>query len=774
MGDLLQKIDVLKNKIVLAINSFGFYSEFKYIRAILFDELNSYNYELSDEMSLKKYYAWLQEFYEGRIEVINKRIADNDNNSVFDNSTDEQHNEIKKHKKEIESLLEYIKNNYPEFSKSIIEAYEKLNKYYEEQYKFILENGKKKLNIDLGIGKEPALSLYQDAYVLMRSYIIKLDNFNALCSNMKKFVEKDTRIKETFRRACEIINDSSVIEMINKMEINYKQAMEISIKNSFSLGGIESIQENVLNQCIKLEELISKENEKKDYYNQIFNMTLNIEFDKLMEIINYVETNNIYKEELLNNLYALIEKEKYLLKNYNSEPRIYNALSENLKVELEKKFISGLIDYKEDEATDIINKLKKYGYIRVPDKKYYDYYSKQSFDNEIELDIEEPKYKIINSVYKTEYPTDSFGYYRDRWRFTLVISDRKDLPIRSLNHLSYENDIVFMKKNAQYIIEMRDYLILGYGIDNDKKVIINLKTGKATKIKQRMNEQVFDLILGYDTKKKKLFVYDSCFKLVHTVDNYNDVNADYRKYQFLIKKDDKPDINIYDKDFNFVKSIKLPFEYEYMIFANDGVLTLRCANDEIIYYDYINMKKIDSFKYSNILFQELVMQYVYSEGLYVYNDKKEYKGYKDLEGNIVIEPKYIYATPFVGNVAVVIKHQQKGIIDRTGNFIPMEEVYRKLYQKKKSFYETEAVNPNKIDIGDSLDYLWSPYWGDKRSTLKPDYEEGKYKFVFDVFHNGQNKGHLITKIHYRINIDKPIVNIDFNSKKEQKVLSKTL
>ena len=770
METILQKIEVLKNKITVAIDSFGFYSEFKYIKDILYNELNSYQYDSSDEMSLKKYYAWLQEFYEGRIEVINKSIADNDNSSVFDNSTKEQLDEIEKYKKEIESLLEYIKSNYSEFASSIIESYKNINKYYEEQYKSILDNGKKKLNIDLGIDKEPALSIYQDAYSLMRAYITKLDNFNSSCSNVKKFAENDTKIKDTFKRAYNSIDDSSIIEMINKMENNYKKTIELSIKNGFSLEGIESIQETVVNQCMKLEDLLSKELIKKDFHNQILNMTLNIEYDKLMEIINYVETNNIYKEELLNNLYALVEQEKYLLKKYNYEPKIYNALSEKLKVELEKKYISRLSEFKENETSEIIDKLKKYGYIKVSDKKYYDYYSKKSFKNEIEFDIEEPKYKIINYVYKSNYEY----YYGDKWRFVLVISNRKDLPILSINSPIYKSDIVLSKRNTQGFEEHGDFIILRYGNDYIKRIFINLKTGKVTKPKPGMCEKVFDFIIGYDTKNKKYFVYDQNYKLLHTVDNYSDIDIDYKKKLFLITIGDSTDINIYDKDFNHTKTIKLPFDYIYTICANDGIMTLLCPNDEIVYYDYINMKVIDSFKCTSTYFPDLKYQFVYNDGLYSYIDKNGRKGYKDLEGNIRIEPRLGYAAPFMSNIAVVMKNGQKGIMDITGSFHPLQEVYDNLNKKKRELYNSEVVNPHKIDIGYNLDYLGDSFWDSSTEMAKlvQDFEENRYKLVFDKFLSNRNKGHLVSKDHFIINIDEPIMNIDFSSNLNEKVLSK--
>ncbi len=117
MEELLQNIENLKDKILVSLESLNYYIEFKYLKESLLNKLNSYQYDSHDNLSVKKYYAWLQFFYENVIEVINKKITEFKGNSVFDNSTEEQHNNVRKIKEEINKVLEYMEKNYPQFIK---------------------------------------------------------------------------------------------------------------------------------------------------------------------------------------------------------------------------------------------------------------------------------------------------------------------------------------------------------------------------------------------------------------------------------------------------------------------------------------------------------------------------------------------------------------------------------------------------------------------------------------------------------------------------------
>ena len=99
---------------------------------------------------------------------------------------------------------------------------------------------------------------------------------------------------------------------------------------------------------------------------KIKRMTLNTKSDIVLELEQYGLT-----PTFCNNLYALIEKEKYLLKRFNVEPTIYPHLSEQTKRALENEFIT--------RNESCAYSLESYGYIEVLDPKYEEYFDKHKY-----------------------------------------------------------------------------------------------------------------------------------------------------------------------------------------------------------------------------------------------------------------------------------------------------------------------------------------------------------------------------------------------------------
>ena len=99
---------------------------------------------------------------------------------------------------------------------------------------------------------------------------------------------------------------------------------------------------------------------------------------------------------------------------------------------------------------------------------------------------------------------------------------------------------------------------------------------------------------------------------------------------------------------------------------------------------------------------------------------------------------------------------------------------------KKAFAFLQKIEYNKpFAIEDGLSPCWeerlnylSPDKGDNQATIGPSYSEGKYKFVGSDDKENKNKGYLTCVNHYKIDVDKPIREIDFDSKKEEKSYTK--
>ena len=774
MNELLEKISILKEKILIAIESFSYYSEFKYLKEKLLDEFNSYECDFTDEMSVKKYYGWLQDFYDGRIELINREIKDNKNSSVFDNSTEEQENQIKRLKTEIEELINNIIKNYPRFGQSIKDSYNKLNEYYDREYKCILKNGKKKIKKDLSLSNEPALALYPDAYVLMTSYITKLENFDKSCSNIKVFVENDEIIKLVFDKAYKFITEPAVIEKIKEMEAKYDSSIQACFERSFVLLGPETIQEEMLKYCSKIEDYIEIEIVKNRYLNKIKNMTLNIEPEELLDIINYSESNNLFQEELIKKLYAVVEKEKYQVINYNGESKIYDSLSDKMKNKLEGLFITRLSDYSEEETTEIIDSLKKRGYMKTMDIQFKKFFDNCHFTNEIEYDVEDTTYKIFNRKGEDTWFGDA-NYEKER--FWLLISNRRNLPISRYGDF-YEGDIVVTRKDFQVLNEEdRDYAVVGYG---EKIGAFNLKTGKETRMKKYLHHRLDCFITNYyDGKLEAYNIMNNKMTKTIQLENVRTFVVDCKDRNFLVRFNNKNEVGIYDSNFNYLDGIDLSqYSKESMMNVNGGIITFLSYDDnKVIYYDYINKKEIGSFKVNAEDYNIYVFPFMCSEGLYNYIDDNGLQGYKDYEGKVVIEPKYSFAFPFLGNVAKVYINNRCGLIDRIGNFKPRNELYAELHNKKEEHFKEDLPK-----MGFGADYCLKYLITDEKdmppAKLIPNYDESKYEFTDERRCNyresdSRHRGYLLTKDHYKVDINKPIEEIDFSTPQKPKEINKT-
>ena len=846
MDILKDNISNLKDKVLLAINQIGLYSELKYAKDILLKELsekeiniynswlNTYeikldeinkdiidniNKEINNDLSeqdkliekiekiieyslinypdlgrklsnsykelLKKYYAWLEVFYENKVELISKSIKDNINTSIFDNSNDTQVERIETLKKEIEETVNYISDNYPQFGESIRNSFEELKKYYENAYEDVLDTSKKGYDMELGImkdpvykiyfermvalPKEPIISLYQDSYTVRNCYINRLESFSESCGNINVFAEKDTKIKETIKKAYEEIADDSVVKMINEIEKNYLDVINLCIKSDFSLIGIERVQDNTLEHCNKLQEIIDKEVTKKNYYNEINNMTLNIPTDKLMDIINYVETNNIFKEELYDRLYVLVEKEKYLKHVYYGEPELYPQLSEKHKVILRKKYIDSLTDYSEEETTEIIDKLMKQGYMSLMDNRYRDFFDSCSYNNRPTPIGEEEKYRIFSNL----------SYMGLASKVVVLVYDGEGMQVPcSLSDFNKK----IMKKIAFTVpeplnVKVKEELSLKYIWikAGNKYYFVDKITGEVINLPKEFAVlkpiQIFDFYKINSSEDGLIItgsydIFNDKFEIIKHLDNVDKFHTDSVKRNVAVSYKKQYYVEIYDSKFNYIKTIYLSeiLEDSHLVSINDGIMAI-CNENCVVYYDYINMKvviKNNGRTYVNF-------DYGYGEGLFVFN-KGKLCGYKDINGNEVIPPIYKYAAPFMNNIGMVTSSEcYMGFVDRVGNFYSGYSWFNEIHKNKEKYFETHELptKKNKHEFG-RHSFLTDP---GSAQYVKLDHEAGKYYFARNSA--GLQKMYFSAINHYTVNNETPIKDIDLDIKKG-KTFKKTI
>ena len=240
MDELREKINILKEKIIVAIDNYGHYPDLKYTKEYLLSELNSKEYNKDDDISVKVYYAWLLSFYENIIVFLNKCIIDKKNDNIFDNSDNSQLDKINELQEEIEKTLNDVNKTYPEFSDNMINSYNALKEYYQTEFNNVLDISQKRFNIDIGIidkpierriiidrendcdkvitlPETPIFSLYPDAYTVRQFHINRLECFNKSCESIRIFYETDQKIKQILKNAYDVITDPDAILMIKEI-----------------------------------------------------------------------------------------------------------------------------------------------------------------------------------------------------------------------------------------------------------------------------------------------------------------------------------------------------------------------------------------------------------------------------------------------------------------------------------------------------------------------------------------------------------------------------
>ena len=513
-------------------------------------------------------------------------------------------------------------------------------------------------------------------------------------------------------------------------------------------------------------ETIDKENlSKDDYLAKIMGMTLNTSVDEILEILNFVESNYIYWKLFFNNLYVLIEKEKYLKANFNAEPKLYPRLSDKTKAILEEAFVNGLNEYGDQESNSIREELKSLGYENVLDRRCQRFFDKCEFENRQTFDLDEGKCHAY---------FDSTGKGWDNMlakNFIVKVSSRDDLHF--LPRKKCKDDKAYKFNNLQLRVDtdVERYFVQNNAVCSGgsiKRYVIDRNTGECTRIPRWMNNFP-QYALGYYIKKYwspsgcGFAFYDERFSKVFTIHRQEKIYIDYRLEVFITYQDNKA--TIYDKKFNVVNKIEFGKEYNgyELVSANDGIMVLsHFGKRELIYYDYINMRQIDLFNCGGNYTEHLA----YNEGVYNCIDDNRNHCYKKLDGKIIIDQIQDIAYPFLGNIAKVgngnkMLGSEEFFIDRTGKYTSKEDVLSKLYESELERYG----DCSEYIVGCVYPYLEdSKKYGDVR--FNADLKSGRYQVIYQPRGNHwkTNVGCIVTQDNYVVNDDTPIVKINFEGK----------
>ena len=749
MNSINTEISDLRNRALNEIDSLSLHRELKPLTYFLTRELNDHKYDPNDELSMKSYKAFLQTFLDLRIKPINDRIVENSNESIFDYRSEDTVEEISSIEKEISDTLDYITENLEALGRDVLSEYRKLKEKYKDEFDYTLDSTRRRMGVELCSSNEPILSIYGDTGALARMYANNLKSFKEIhIDPIKVFIENDKKIKEIFKKAYESLDDPTALDSVKKLEANYLGAIDRCNKSGISPeSNIFKIQESMIESGMQLDSLVDRSNTERHLLEMINSMTLNTDLKTVKEIEKIVEETHAYEDIFYENLYAIIEKEKYINYLKNKKPLIYESLSDTSKNRLERMFIDKLKTYPTEEASKLIVEFKKNGYIGTLDEEYRPFFERVKFKNNTTYEL------IKDDEYVSKYDLDNEGWNgysvsqvhkRGYAKWVMFFDNPKFKPISfgwKYNTTHQYGDIVkvSLSNNKSYS-------------DHSKPEYfkyVDIKTGKIIKPfetdKEEINRYYYKrfYVTGEKPNERLYDKNDWSLKIDGGV-----IIPDYEKKGFIsiVGDSNKGYIEIYDSEANPVKKIplsnisdKIPFNltprFSYAK-VNDGVFAVPFNNVDgdwyIRYYDLDNDRLIDEYKTYHC--DNMERYYGYSDGLYVFHDyNKDKYGYKDRYGNVVIDSTFNLAEPFVNGIAYAFPNSDDfGFINKDGDFTSVSE----------------------------LPFIKSG-WSHRASQ-----RDGKYYYWNEGSHIS---GHLESIYNYIIDNNKPIREINFKREDKPKI-----
>ena len=442
------------------------------------------------------------------------------------------------------------------------------------------------------------------------------------------------------------------------------------------------------------------------------------------------------------------------LKYYDIDSKLYDArydyklFTDNLYIIVEKeKYLQNKFDYHSSLLDNLTDKAKEL-FIKIFHERMRLYYQ----ENEIE---DEPKF--------VDYFTTVDKYcekYFDKLKFEKGTSFTltKNHPNASLFEEGYTLESTRGIKHVRYVIS-------------------DEKTGKTYrspfKLLKDLNDKykpkkVLNFVIYYDYFTGLYDIYDLEWNKIGSAKNYY---IDYANGNIIII-DIEGNIEVRDKKYNhlyfFRKNDIYDDNYTSFVIVNDGVIVSRNIT-KTSYYNYLTGELIDSFnlpKQLQNITAYLNSPFIYSNGLYNYVDEKtELQGYKDINKNIVIEPKLKSTAPFLGNIAYFgsgnycwwndkteKRNEKQYLLDKNGIKYSMYDYFNK-------FFDDSIGNMIRANTYFHYDMLTSydSHWKIEPSMEKQMYRLSKYN----------EYAYMLGKDCYMANDDTKIKDIDFGVDKDK-------
>ena len=651
---IISEIEGIKRKILNEIEMLKHNKELNYLCDYLTSVLNNMEYDNTDDLSLKKYKARLEVFLSLVMGYLNKILLSKTNESIFDNTTEEHNNKRKELESSIEEDINYLVTNIPFLGENLLDKYSKLKNKYNLEFDETINSTKRRLNVDLGIIDEPIYSLYPDTNTVCSSYINTLIAFKSLYIDpLKQLIDNDKKVREIFKRAYNTLKDEKALDAVKQLEQNYINKVNECCDKKSSLYLLAS-QETMIRDGLKLDGIVDDEETRLRYERKIKWLDLNSLVDTVLDIEKYVNATGRLSEEFYLAVYALVEKDKYMLRKYNECNHLYERLSDITKANIERIFLKRIED--REDSYEIILKLKKDGYLSVFDENY------QTFFNTCE-------FRIKNDFRLEDYKKDM------PYKLDIVRGNFIDTHFNLIEKKTGKRLGSYFNTQERELISIGDIIKFQYvkvRLNSAYKCCVYLDRN-GNKLNTPDGIDIIDYAFGYYIAQNgaNKEIYDSNFKLVTTIKNIYSLGGelliDYNSKKSIIINDNT--VVLLDENFKKIGEyylFHLIDDYSSLywkicdtdkITFNDGVLTIHfidAYNKEkhTYYYDFNNMKVIDHFEYPAD--KEFRINFIYSEGIYPFYDKESRKlGYKDITGTVIGNTEYYATYPFINGVALV-------------------------------------------------------------------------------------------------------------------------
>lgn len=487
---------------------------------------------------------------------------------------------------------------------------------------------------------------------------------------------------------------------------------------------------------------------KYDYnYERVDEMTLNANLEDVLYYSLEYETVE-YSEHFYNILYAIVEKEKYLQNKYGYHSILIEKLGEKSIKRLEQMFFKK-------------NGINNIDYLKELDKDYEKYFNQKSFNKKTWFTITTNKCVSYNGEL----------YFSDE--LTGPITRDVSVNIRGDKIEGVKGEIFdYNDLDPKYIWVVNEekkakpfWKVFSKPIINKNYFMVDKETGEvlpcplsvpSTPNHGNIPRRVLNFVLYPHENPLSYDIYNSDFEKMDS--NVKYVNADYRKGYILVQHIGENKTHVMDGEYKQIGTIteevinkfigKCTLSSKEAVYnANDGVIAIN-TGERIVYYDYLNNSEIDSFRFFN--FYPFYNPYcAYSDGLYNFIDKNGLHGYKDIDGNVIIPPKYGYSKLFLGNVAYVCDEKNNCfILDKNRVLYPFHDVAKEVFSG--SYYALKRqINFSKLS---------RPDWFHRTYGFDLDFSKQMYLIM-----SHGDMANLIANELYVIDDETPIVEITFGN-----------